>query len=280
MTGMFDPDELFFRQLDPFYHFRHASLIFYSNKPNHLRMKATDGEILPVPTGLFENIENVKASSIRFTRYHQAETLLTLILGSFPHGPIVYVSRNPKVRIRDVSVDIASRRIPENFEITKNGGQALTFDEWVAYKVTGQLSTPDPETMKEVTDFIVLEARFFSKNDAFVAYKHGCLVSEKHPKFTVEITPGNWVDMLNLKNSVGWVNCEVKAGNVTAVSFGAEELDPGNDLAITFLSGMIAEAIRNRMIARLNGDETWDISLPNNLVIKSQIPQSFKMRVA
>lgn len=277
---MFDPDELFFRQLDPFYHFKHASLTFYCKQANHLRVTGETGIEPPLLPNLFENVENVKASSIRFTRYHQAETLLTVILGSFPHGPVVLVSKNPKVRMREVANDIASRRVPSNFDITKNSGQPATFDEWLTYKITGKLSSPDESTMKEVIDFVVLEAKFFSKSDAFVAYKHGCLISEKHPKFTIEMTPGNWVDILNLRSSIGWVNCEVKAGKIIAFSFGAEELDPENDITIIFLSGMIVEAIKNRMMARIDGKDSWDVTLPNNLSIKSQIPQNFKMRVA
>jgi hypothetical protein len=278
---MFDPDELFFRQLDPFYHFKHASLTFYCEQANHLRVTDQNGEQLPFPENLFDNVPSVKASSIRFTRYHQAETLLTVILGSFPHGPVVLVSKNPKLRIRDVATEIAARKIPANFSVTKNGGQPVTFEEWLTYKITGQLSAPDDNAaIKEVIDFVVLEASFFSKSDSFVAYKHGCLISEKHPKFTVEMNPGNWVDVLNLRSSIGWVNCEVKAGKISAISFGAEELDPQNDIAITLLSGMIVETVKNRMTAKLDGKETWDITLPNNLAIKSQIPQNFKMRVA
>ena len=277
---MFDPDGLFFRQLDPFYHFKHASLIFYCEQANHLRVTDQNGDQSLFSESLFDNVPSVKASSIRFTRYHQAETLLTAILGSFPHGPVVLVSKNPKVRIRDLAAEIAARKIPANFSITKNSGQPVTFEEWLTYKLTGHISATNDAAIKEVIDFVVLEASFFSKNDAFVAYKHGCLISEKHPKFTVEMTPGNWVDVLNLGSSVGWVNCEVKAGKISAISFGAEELDPQNDIAIMLLSGMIVQTVKNRMTAKLDGKDTWDVTLPNNLAIKSQIPQNFKMRVA
>lgn len=277
---MIDPDELFFYQLDPFYHFKHASLVLHCETPNRLRMTDAREDFLSSPENIFKNIEKVRNSSIRFTRYHQAETLLTVILGSYPHGPVVYISKNPKIRLREIAGEIAARRVPVGFEITKNGGQKTTFEEWLSYKVTGYLAPPDAQTINEVIDFIVLESTFFNNSNAFMAYKHGCLVSDKHPRITVEITPGNWIDLLNMSNSVGWMNCEIKSGRISALSFGVEELDAQNDASIIFLCGIIVAAIRDRMLARFEKKENPSLHLPTNMSIKSQIPQNYKMRIA
>lgn len=276
---MFDPDKLFFGQLDPFYHFKTASLAYYCEQPNHLLLTTQDGNSSPTPHGFLDNIESVKASAVRFARYHQAETLLTLLLGSFPHGPIISISKNPKIKLREIAAEIASRRVPRDFVIKKDG-VPVEFQKWVTYKITGHLDISDVDTINEIISFVVLESDLFSQNDSFVAYKHGCLISDRSPNITFEASPGKWVDVLKLEKAVSWINCEMKSGKIIALTTGAEELNPVNDLSIIFISAMIVQAICARMLAKLNKSETYDLSLPENISVKSQVLQRFKIRIA
>lgn len=275
-----NPDLFFFRQLDAYYHYKQACLIKYCQEPNHLRTVQDNCEEKTEPAlWPFENIEKVRASSIRFIRYHQTETFLTALLGTYPHGPVVAISRNPKLRLKDIAISIAKSEIPNGFNFSIKGKE-LNFKDWLSYKLLGNYRSDVEIFSEELIDFIRAECHVFSDNSSFVAYKHGCMLSNDAPKFQMQKDDGTWIDLTDLNNPISWVNCDIKSNKISAIHFGAEELDQDNDLAIIFVSSMLLDTLKNCALKRLDNQLDLKIKLPSNLNLKSQIPLSFKMKVA
>lgn len=276
-------DQFFFTQFDPYFHFQHAELVVNAENGSPYRAVDTKDELVSelLAPKFYQNIEGVRLAAVRFIRYQQAETLLTVLLGSPPDKSVTAVSADPKIKIFGASKKIANREIPDGFEILHADFQD-EFKDWIAYKITG-LSYQDiakcGSNIDDAIHIIVNEAQMFSRNQAFQAFKHGSVIGFTPPRIEKKIGE-KFEPFFELNDdSVAWANCKIKRGQIKSYEFGGEELNQEQDLLALMFGAGILETIKSRAIAIINGEKEWTPMIPFYTNQKLSVPKTVKMSI-
>ena len=92
-------EEAFWLQIYPLYHLKQASVIRYTKDVDqHYRLDEQPSKDTGFGAELLDGMDEMKASALMFIRFHAIETLLTVLLGSHPHGPVPDSPRNSSAR--------------------------------------------------------------------------------------------------------------------------------------------------------------------------------------
>lgn len=176
-------DDIFWSQLDPLYHLKQASCIYYADDiDKHFKF----GDVLSNDTEfgaeLLDGMKEMKASALRFIRFHAAETLLTVLLGSYPHGPVPRFAKlyfGP--RLNAAVEAVARMKIPAELPI--NGAE--NFEQWLSRKFWGRGGGSEPLS-DDVVKFIRVQSTLLSNKTVYNAFKHGCRIGKSWPTVSVK----------------------------------------------------------------------------------------------
>lgn len=262
-------EEAFWLQLDPLYHLKQASCIRYARDiDQHYRLDEQPSKETEFGAELLEGMEEMKGSALRFIRFHAAETLLTVLLGSYPHGPVPrFAKKFFGQRFNEAAACVARREVPVSL-----GLRGLTdYDKWLATKFWGRTGTENMLS-EEVIHFISIQSALFTHKTVYNAFKHGCRIGRSWPKLSMkDENTGEWVPLMEIGSGVGWLHWEEnKKGTEASVSFGAMECDPADDHGAIMIMALLVRAMR---VIRLAKDgEKIDIQLPNDIKAGMRFP--------
>ncbi|UIY31489.1 hypothetical protein LZK73_30990 (plasmid) [Neorhizobium galegae] len=201
-----DIEQAFWSQIDPLYHLKQASCIRYtSDIDQHYRLDEQPSKDTGFGAELLDGMDEMKASALMFIRFHAIETLLTVLLGSHPHGPVPRFAKKffgPK--FNEAVQSVARKEIPSTLGIRG----VTDYDKWIATKFWGRLGT-ESVLDDEVIKFISVQAALFGQKTVYNAFKHGCRIGRSWPKLSVQDEEtGKWLPLLEIASGVGWLNWE------------------------------------------------------------------------
>lgn len=176
-------EEAFWSQIDPLYHLKQASCIHYARDiDQHYRLDEQPSKDTGFGAELLDGMDEMKTSALMFIRFHTIETLLTVLLGSHPHGPVPRFAKKffgPK--FNEAVQSVACREIPATLGI-----RGITdYEKWIATKFWGRLGT-ESVLDDEVIKFISVQAALFGQKTVYNAFKHGCRIGRSWPKLSVQ----------------------------------------------------------------------------------------------
>lgn len=268
-------DDIFWAQLDPLYHLKQASCICYANNlDQHFKVGGLPSKDTDFGEDFLEGMEEMKASALRFIRFHAAETLLTALLGSYPHGP---VPRFAKIyfgqRFNSAAESVARQEIPA--ELPLKG--VTDFGEWLSRKFWVHGSAFEPLS-EDVVKFIRVQSSLLTNKTVYNAFKHGCRIGSSWPTMSMKNDETDeWVPFLDIKSGVGWLHWDEKRGKKTNVSFGAMECNPADDHGAIAVMALLVRAMKKLRLAKQG--ESVTVNLPNNIQAGLHVPASMNFNM-
>lgn len=270
-------EEAFWSQIDPLYHLKQASCIRYARDiDQHYRLDEQPSKDTGLGAELLDGMDEMKASALMFIRFHAIETLLTVLLGSHPHGPVPrFAKKFFGPRFNEAVQSVARMEIPATLGIPG----ATDFDKWITTKFWGRLGT-ESVLYDEVIKFISVQAALFSQKTVYNAFKHGCRIGRSWPKLSVQDKKtGEWHPLLEINTGVGWLNWEEdKRSKSTSVTFGAMSCDPADDHGAVVIMALLVRAMKTIRLAK-PGDEI-NVQLPNAIRAGMRVPTSLNLRMS
>lgn len=270
-------EETFWLQIDPLYHLKQASCIRYTKDiDKHYRLDELASKDTGFGAELVDGMDEMKASALMFIRFHAIETLLTVLLGSHPHGPVPRFAKKffgPK--FNDAVQSLALKEIP-----TALGIRGVTdYDEWVAAKFWGRLGTENVLD-EEIVKFISVQAGLFGQKTVYNAFKHGCRIGRSSPKLDVQDEKsGEWLPLLEIKNGVGWLHWEEdKKSKSASVTFGAMSCDPTEDHGAVAIMALLVRAMKVIRLAK--PEDKINVQLPTTIKAGMNAPASLNFRIS
>ncbi|OBZ95977.1 hypothetical protein ADU59_06185 [Pararhizobium polonicum] len=268
-------DDIFWSQLDPLYHLKQASCIYYAdNLDQHFKVGGLASKDTDFGEDFLEGMKEMKASALRFIRFHAAETLLTALLGSYPHGPVPRFARiyfGP--RFNGAVESVARQEIPA--ELPLKG--VTDFGEWLSQKfwVYGSASEPLSE---DVVKFVRVQSSLLANKTVYNAFKHGCRIGSSWPTMSMkDEKTGEWLPFLDIKSGVGWLHWDEKRGRKTSISFGAMECNPADDHGAIAIMALLVRAMKKLRLAKKG--ESVTVNLPNNIQAGLHVPANMNVNM-
>lgn len=273
---MMNIEDAFWSQIDPLYHLKQASCIRYARDiDKHYCLDDEPNEGTDFRAELVDGMEEMKASALRFIRFHAAETLLTVLLGSHPHGPVPrFAKKFFGKHFNESAASVARREIPASLRLRGVSG----YDEWVAAKFWGRIG-PDKTLSEEIINFICVQSALFTQKTVYNAFKHGCRIGRSWPKMSIkDDDTGEWIPLLEINSGVGWLHWEEdKRGKEASVSFGAMECDPADDHGAIAIMALLVRAMKVIRLAKPG--ERINIQLPNNIKAGIHVPANMDFNI-
>lgn len=268
-------DDIFWSQLDPLYHLKQASCICYANElDQHFKVGELPSKETDFGEDFLDGMEEMKASALRFIRFHAAETLLTALLGSYPHGP---VPRFAKVffgpRFNNAVESVARQEIP--VELPLKG--VTDFGEWLSRKFWVDQSALEPLT-DDVVKFIRVQSALLTNKTVYNAFKHGCRIGKSWPTMSMkDEKTGDWVPILEIQSGVGWLHWDEKRGKKTSISFGAMECNVADDHGAITVMALLVRAMKKLRLAKKGENVT--VNLPTSIPAGLHVPASMNVNM-
>ncbi|WP_187970468.1 hypothetical protein [Aquibium microcysteis] len=269
-------DKLFWSQIDPLYHLKQSSCIRYvKDITQHFQLDEMSSKDTSFGAELLDGMDEMKASALMFIRFHAIETLLTVLLGSFPHGPVPRYAKKSFGREFNEAVEaVARREIPSTLEVSG----VTDFDKWLAAKFWGR---PGTENIldDDVIKFITVQAALFTKKSVYNAFKHGCRVGRSWPKLSVQDEKsGEWIPVLEIGSGVGWLHWdEEKNAKSVSVTFGAMACDPADDHGAVAIMALLVRAMKVIRLAK--PEDKINVHLPVAIKAGMHLPANMNVRV-
>ncbi|WP_306028426.1 hypothetical protein [Stappia sp. MMSF_3263] len=272
-----DVEKLFWSQIDPLYHLKQASCIRYTKDiDQHYRLDEKPSKDSGFGADLLEGMDEMKASALMFTRFHAIETLLTVLLGSHPHGPVPrFAKKFFGQKFNDAVQSVARKEIP-----TTLGIRGVTdYDKWIAAKFWGRLGTENVLD-DEVIKFISVQARLFSQKTVYNAFKHGCRIGRSWPNLSVkDEKSGEWLPFLEITSGVGWLHWEEdKKSKSASVTFGAMSCDPADDHGAVAIMALLVRAMKTIRLAK--PEDKINVQLPTTIKAGMHVPANMNIRMS
>jgi hypothetical protein len=269
-----DVEQIFWSQLDPLYHLKQASCVRYARDiDQHYR---TEGDAdIDLHAELVDGLEEMRGSALRFIRFHAAETMLTALLGSYPHGPVPRFSKmffgEP---FNKAVTSVARREIPASLPLPG----VTDFEAWLATKFWCRR---DRLLSAELVRFIGMQATLLSQKTVYNAFKHGCRIGRSFPEMSFQNKEtGEWMPMMKIGTGVGWVHWEERKKEPGAtVTFGAMECDPADDHGAIMIMAILVRAMRTLRLRKAGED--GPVPLPSDIKDGMSMPSSmnFSMKL-
>lgn len=270
-------EEAFWSQIDPLYHLKQASCIRYARDiDQHYRLDEQPSKDTGFGAELLDGMDEMKTSALMFIRFHAIETLLTVLLGSHPHGPVPRFAKKffgPK--FNEAVQSVARREIP----VTLGIRGVTDYEKWIATKFWGRLGT-ESVLDDEVIKFISVQAALFGQKTVYNAFKHGCRIGRSWPKLSVQDEKtGEWLPLLEINSGVGWLNWEEdKKSKSASVTFGAMACDPADDHGAVAIMALLVRAMKTIRLAK-SGDKI-NVQLPNAIRAGMHVPANLNFRMS
>lgn len=268
-------DELFWNQIDPLYHLKQANCLRYAQeiKLDGLFAGSSSSEA-EFDHDLLGDMQDMRASAIRFIRFHATETLFTVLLGSPPHGPIPRFSKKFFGQPFNAAVaSISAEHIPDALRMSS----VNEFEGWLSAKFYSP--TQDNTALPgEINNFICHQASFFSQKMVYNAFKHGCRVGRSSQSLSVQDeTTGEWQSLIDIKDGVGWLDWrEDKKTQTATVTLGAMDCDLEDDYGAILVMACLVRALRKIHLSKEAGTVT--IQLPTDIKAGMTTPTAITIR--
>ncbi|RYB96019.1 hypothetical protein [Ciceribacter ferrooxidans] len=270
-------EEAFWSQIDPLYHLKQASCIRYTRDiDQHYRLDEQPSKDTGFGAELLDGMDEMKASALMFIRFHAIETLLTVLLGSHPHGPIPRFAKTFfGSKFNEAVQSVARREIPATLGIRS----VTDYDKWIATKFWGRLGT-ESVLDDEVIKFISVQAALFGQKTVYNAFKHGCRIGRSWPKLSVQDEKtGEWFPLLEINSGVGWLNWEEdKKSKSASVTFGAMACDPDDDHGAVVIMALLVRAMKT--IRQATSGDKINVQLPNEIRAGMHVPANLNFRMS
>ncbi|WP_275783443.1 hypothetical protein [Pararhizobium gei] len=107
-------EDAFWAQIDPLYHLKQASCIRYTRDiDQHYCLDEQPSKDTDFGAELVDGMDEMRASALMFIRFHAIETLLTVLLGAHPHGPVPrFAKKFFGTKLNDAVQSVALKQIP------------------------------------------------------------------------------------------------------------------------------------------------------------------------
>lgn len=271
-----DIEELFWLQIDPLYHLKQASCIRYTkNIEQHYLLDGVPCETTNFGAELLDGMDEMRASALMFIRFHAIETLLTVLLGSHPHGPIPrFTKRFFGPQFNAAAQSVARKEIPTSLGI--HG--VYNYKTWLETKFWGRQGT-EFFLNDEVINFISIQAELFGHKAIYNAFKHGCRIGRISSKLSIKTEDtDDWTPLLDIKSGASWLHWEEdKKSKSENVTFGAMTCNPTDDHGAILIMALLVRAVKAIRLAKLNENITVDI--PDNITSGTQVPTFLKVKM-
>lgn len=270
-------EEAFWSQIDPLYHLKQASCIRYAKDiDQHYRLDERPSKDTSFGAELLDGMDEMKASALMFIRFHAIETLLTVLLGGHPHGPVPRFAKKffgPK--FNEVVQSVARREIPAALGIRG----VVDYDKWIAAKFWGRLGSENV-LEDEVIKFISVQATLFGQKTVYNAFKHGCRIGRSWPKLSVQDEKtGEWLSLMEITSGVGWLHWEEnKKPRSASVTFGAMSCDPADDHGAVAIMALLVSALKTIRLAK-PGDKI-NVQLPTAIKAGMHVPTNLNLKMS
>lgn len=233
-----DPILAFWKQIDPFFHFRQAHYIKNLKEESiKLGIKEGDSDIIEIFS--CDDQSKFKLSWMRFTRFHTAETLFTLILSSNSGKSVPEYSHSEMNKLHGHISEISKRHSPTH------NPKGLSFSDWLSIQLTGESK---PFVDQNIEDFIVQEAKIFDFKNAYNAFKHGLSIGNLPPLLQVQKASGEYSEILPQKNPVSWLTVH-NSKKEKYTEYGAMDCDIEEDMQIILSSCLIIDTMKKLRVS-------------------------------
>lgn len=269
-------EDAFWSQIDPLYHLKQASCIRYTRDiDQHYVLDGQPSKDTDFGAELLDGMDEMRASALMFIRFHAIETLLTVLLGGHPHGPVPRFAKKFFGRkFNDAVQSVALKQIPNALRVR----DVTDYDRWIAAKFWGRLGG-EYVLDDEVIKFISVQAALFGQKTVYNAFKHGCRIGRSWPKLSVQDEKtGEWLPFLEISSGVGWMHWEEdKRSKSASVTFGAMACDPADDHGAVLIMALLVRTMKTIRLAK-PGDKV-NIQLPNAIKTGMHIPANLNFRM-
>ena len=178
-----EADPLFYKDFDPFYFFK-AATVFDAARRKGPEIVARVGDTYlsdhPIQMAMNDEFAESMGVHIHSLRLQAAETLLSLLCGGHPDGPFLrFVNRFRYRHLYEIFDDIHHRRVPARLTMKHRGVPITDFSAWLEYKLFGQfdaMNDDDPATRAGTLTFFSEEAAVCTSRDLINSIKHGCRI--------------------------------------------------------------------------------------------------------
>lgn len=266
-----DPEFLYYSTLDPFFHLKTAVRIYFHDDDNMHIYKSDDGcgEALSV----FDVGKSDKAAQIFAIRFHQAETLLTILCAGNSRYPILkFLNADSKSSLSKFVSSISNRSVWIcRSPISSDFSSLNDFIEFLIFRRFGII-----ENIEEYTEFIVFQAKLFNDRSAYNAIKHGSSMSggvlksnffvDDRLLFGSNVDSISWVRWFHKRDGDGF---EYRARNIEII----------DHLNAIFYSSLIVNLIKVARIASINGNDDFSARLLRDFCDKTSSDDEFCVRI-
>ncbi|MBR2690443.1 MAG: hypothetical protein IKE42_21535 [Aquamicrobium sp.] len=269
-------EEAFWSQIDPLYHLKQASCIRYARGiEQHYRLDEQSGKDTSFGGELIDGMDEMRASALMFIRFHAIETLLTVLLGSHPHGPVPrFAKKYFGTKFNEAVQAVARMEIPTALSIPG----IADFDKWLAAKFWGRLAAEDTLD-PEVVQFVSVQAELFGQKTVYNAFKHGCRIGRSWPKVSVkDEATGKWIPLLDITSGVGWLHWEEdKKSKSESVTFGAMACDLADEHGAVAIMALLVRGMKTIRLAKPN--EKINVQIPNSIKAGMRVPANMNFKI-
>ena len=157
-----EADPLFYKDFDPFYFFKAATVFDAARRKGPPEIVARVGDTYlsdhPIQMAMNDEFAESMGVHIHSLRLQAAETLLSLLCGGHPDGPFLrFVNRFRYRHLYEIFDDIHHRRVPARLTMKHRGVPITDFSAWLEYKLFGQfdaMNDDDPATRAGTPDLL------------------------------------------------------------------------------------------------------------------------------